>query len=412
MKKGSTMLRTMLLCSLVASIYGFGQEDENDWDKKASFGGLKREKAIAFSVGNYGYVGMGVDTAEVTHKDLWQYNPTTNTWTQVASLPGSERRNAIAFSIENKGYVGTGFSHDNSEIGHKLKDLWSYDPILNSWDSLAAYPGGGDTGIYQATAFSALGKAYVACGKIGSDNYITEVWQYDPVTDEWTPRTPFPGGNRYQLVSFVVENKAYVGLGTDHDIFRKDFYEYDPVTNTWETAPELPGSERAQGSAFSIGSKGFVVFGSDGGYKDELWEFNYYTQTWTARAPFPGGGRKHAIAFSIADTGYAGLGKESDGKKQSFYAYYPILPVGIDETDNIKIDLFPNPAQDYVQIQPSEYLINYSIEIYGLNGMRVHTESYSGPVTLDVSDINKGGYLLIIRNDSNEIISTKKITIL
>ena len=411
MNKQLIMLRTTLLCSLLISLSTFSQG--NEWEKKASFGGLKREKAIAFSVGNFGYVGMGVDTAEVTHKDLWQYNPASDTWTQVASLPGSQRRNAIAFSIDEKGYVGTGFSDDDSEIGEKLKDLWSYDPALNTWDSLAAYPGGGDTGIYQATAFSVLGKGYVACGKIGSDAYITEVWQYDPDTDEWTIRTPFPGGNRYQLVSFVVENKAYVGLGTDHDIFRKDFHEYDPVSNTWVPAPELPGSERAQGSAFSIGSKGFVVFGSDGGYKDELWEFNYYTQTWTNRAPFPGGGRKHAIAFTIADTGYAGIGKESDGKKQSFYAYYPAGPLSVDELITNPVRIYPNPTHSFIICDPGLAHTNFEITLYNILGEYVmQLKRCNGTQHINVDSFTKGTYIIHIRDENKELITSGKISIL
>ena len=48
---------------------------ENDWDKRADFGGLKRERAVAFSIGDYGYVGTGIDTAEIVHNDLWRFDP-------------------------------------------------------------------------------------------------------------------------------------------------------------------------------------------------------------------------------------------------------------------------------------------------------------------------------------------------
>ena len=45
------------------------------WTKKNNFLAGKRERAVAFSIGEYGYVATGVDTSEVVHKDLWQYNP-------------------------------------------------------------------------------------------------------------------------------------------------------------------------------------------------------------------------------------------------------------------------------------------------------------------------------------------------
>ena len=87
----------------------FGQI-ENTWTKMSDFSGLKRERAIAFSVNGFGYVGTGVDTAEVVYNDLWKYDASNDTWTQVASIPGEVRRNAIAFTINDKGYVGTGIN--------------------------------------------------------------------------------------------------------------------------------------------------------------------------------------------------------------------------------------------------------------------------------------------------------------
>lgn len=406
------MLRTLQVFFTFLSVVAFGQA-ENDWDKKASFGGLKRERAVAFSVGDFGYVGTGVDTAEITHNDLWQYDPALDTWTQVASMPGSERRNAVAFSIDDKGYVGTGFSHDDGDIGVKLKDFWSYDPLLNTWTAIADYPGGGDTGMYSGTAFTVLGKGYVACGKIGSNAYLDELWEYDPTLDEWTARTPFPGGVRYQLVSFSVENKAYVGMGTDNDIFRKDFYEYDPITNTWDIAPELPGSERAQASSFSIGSKGFVVFGLDGGYKDELWEFNYYTQSWTLRAPFPGGGRKYAIAFSIADTGYAGTGKEPDGKKRSFYSYTPIGPLSLEDHQDFQLQLYPNPTSEHLFCNPGTQITDYTVQLFTLTGQLMQSsKGLNGIQKLNVSELGQGPYLFVLMDANGQIITSQKISIL
>jgi len=38
------------------------------WTKKNNFLAGKRERAVAFSIGDFGYVATGVDTAEVVHK--------------------------------------------------------------------------------------------------------------------------------------------------------------------------------------------------------------------------------------------------------------------------------------------------------------------------------------------------------
>ncbi|MFT5822461.1 MAG: N-acetylneuraminic acid mutarotase [Crocinitomix sp.] len=406
------MQKVVLAASLLFFISSAWSQEENSWDKKASFDGLKREKAVAFSIGEFGYVGCGVDTAEITHNDLWQYDPTLDTWTQKASMPAAERRDAVGFAVDGKGYIGTGFTLDDGSLGEKLNDFWEYDPLGNSWASIADYPGGGDTGIYQATSFVALEKGYVVCGKIGSDAYIFELWEYNPATDFWTERTPFPGGDRYQLISFVIENKAYVGMGTDHDVYRKDMYEYDPATNTWEEKGDFPGTERARASSFSIGNKGFVVFGSDGGLKDELWEYNYYTEAWTLRASFPGGGRNNAIAFSIGDKGYAGLGKEISGKKQTVYEYTPLGPLSITEDAAIEFDLFPNPMGQEATIILPEKLIQGEYWIINMQGQIVQKDQFNtSQFTIERNGLAGGYYQLALFDQHQQFVGTKKIAL-
>ena len=406
------MYKVVITATLILFLISGWSQDENIRDKKASFDGLKREKAVAFSIGEFGYVGCGVDTAEITHNDLWQYDPLSDIWTQKASMPASERRNAVGFAVGSKGYIGTGFTLDDGDLGEKLKDFWEYDPLGNSWSSIADYPGGGDTGIYQATSFAALDKGYVACGKIGSNAYINEVWEYNPETDEWTERTPFPGGDRYQLISFVVEDKAYVGMGTDQDVYRKDIHEYDPATNTWETKDDFPGTERARASSFSIGIKGFVVFGSDGGLKDELWDYNYYTEAWTLRAPFPGGGRNNAIAFSIGDKGYAGLGKEISGKKQSFYEYAPLGPLSLSDETSMEFDVFPNPVKDQATVRLPEKLNQGEYWVISMQGQVVKKDFFNNSqFTISRDGLVNGLYQLALFNKNEQFVGTKKIAL-
>lgn len=388
-------------------------QSENSWTKKANFAGLKREKAVAFSIGAFGYISCGLDTAEITHNDLWQYDPVLDSWTQKASLPASPRRNAIGIAIEDKGYVGTGFSLDETELGEKLKDFWEYDPSGNSWTEKAHFPGAGDTGIYQATAFTIGTKGFIACGKSGSNAYTNELWEYNPETDNWVQRTSFPGGDRYQLVSFVLENKAYVGLGTDNDVFRKDFYEYDPASNSWETMPDFPGTERAKASTFTIGVKGYVVFGTDGGLKDELWEYNYYTQSWVMRAAFPGGGRNNAIAFSIGDRGYAGIGKETSGKKQTFYEYTPAGPLSLAEDQRVPFNIYPNPITETARVQLPAHFQEGRYTLFNMQGKVVLSGPfYQNNFEISKTNLKAGNYYLILHSASGFIVGAKKIVVL
>ena len=58
------MKKLVLLLFLGLTGSSFSQI-ENTWTKMSDFSGLKRERAIAFSVNGFGYMGTGVDTAEV-----------------------------------------------------------------------------------------------------------------------------------------------------------------------------------------------------------------------------------------------------------------------------------------------------------------------------------------------------------
>lgn len=82
---------------------------------------LPRSMAVAFTVGNFGYLVTGSNGAVRT--DCHQYDPTTDTWTSMNPLLGVGRNAAVAFGIGNFGYVGTGVTGST-----RLDDFWTFDP--------------------------------------------------------------------------------------------------------------------------------------------------------------------------------------------------------------------------------------------------------------------------------------------
>jgi N-acetylneuraminic acid mutarotase len=135
------------------------------WVKLNDFIGGKRDRAVAFSINGYGYVGTGTDTAEVVRSDFWRYDPSSDSWTQIAPIPGPARRDAVAFDLNGFGYVGTGMSDHVSANGNILSDFWRYNAVMNEWDSIAPFPGNQGGGVYFSTGFSVGGKGYVCGGK-------------------------------------------------------------------------------------------------------------------------------------------------------------------------------------------------------------------------------------------------------
>ena len=411
------MKKTLLLTFLIITSLSFGQT-QNTWTKKASFGGMKRARAISFAIGDYGYAGMGEDTVEMPQNDLWRYDPLLDVWSQMMTLPASVRRNAIGVSLGDKGYVGMGADSSLSQLGSILADWWEYEPVSNNWTQKADYPGGYDInnntspeGVYFATSFATADKVYICGGKMNSDFYGTDLWEYDPILDSWTRKADFPGGDRYQLSSFSVDGLGYVGLGIDHDLFRKDWWQYDPNLDSWTEVSSLPGVARGSASTFVLGQRGYVVFGSDGGYKDELWEYNPFSDSWNIKANFPADGRKNAIAFAIGNKGYAGIGKGASGKRQSFYEYAPLLPVGLDQLEESTISLYPNPAVNSAELKTSATNIS-DINIYNLNGELMMNQNFENGMMITNEMLTSGTYIILATDNSGKLIATEKLIFL
>ncbi|MBK7129231.1 MAG: hypothetical protein IPH66_07715 [Crocinitomicaceae bacterium] len=398
---------TLLVCASGSVL----AQSQNIWTKKANFGGLKRERAVSFSIDNYGYVATGEDTVNMTHNDLWRYDPELDVWTQMADLPGSTRRNAVGFALEGRGYVGTGMDSSESSMGNPLNDFWQYDPLANSWIQKANYPGAGGWGVYYAGSFTADGKGYVTCGKYGPSAYAFDLWEYKPTTDTWTQRANFPGGVRYAVTALSIENKGYVGMGIDQDLYRKDWWEYDPASNIWTEKTDIPGTERGAASTFTLGSKGFIVFGGDGGFKDELWEYNPFSDSWNIRSNFPGGERRNGIAMAIGNKGYAGIGKGPSGIRQNFYEYSPILPLETSDFEMIHVDVYPNPASEYVQVFIQNEMYKGRLVIISQKGelvksILVDSQTY----TFSSADFDSATYYIILIDCENNLVAKSSFT--
>ncbi|MBK8243922.1 MAG: T9SS type A sorting domain-containing protein [Saprospiraceae bacterium] len=141
----------------------------------------------------------------------------------------------------------------------------------------------------------------------------------------WLQMPDFPGGKRWGVASFSINNKGYMGLGTDaNSVYYSDWYEYDPITNQWTQLANVPANGTAFSVSFSIGSKGYVIGGaSNGRYSNAVYEFDPVTKTWTIKTPMPDGGRQNAAGFSLNGLGYVGTGSNGTSLND-FYAFDPV----------------------------------------------------------------------------------------
>lgn len=396
-------LAVFLLLLLPSAIFA----QYNAWTKLNDVGMGKRERATGFSIGGRGYLCGGVDTAEVIHKDLWAYNPQSDSWTQKADLPGPARRDAISFVVDNFAYVGSGMDSISGPSGTTLKDFWRYEPSTNTWAAIADFPGAGGEGIYFATGFSVGGKGYLCGGKMGSTLYSSQLWEYKPSNNQWLQRANFPGGVRYQMLSFVVGSKAYVGMGTDQNIFKKDVYCYDPGANNWQAIAPFPGYERGSASAFTLEQRGFVCLGNNGGLLADLIEYNPKTDSWTLRAAYGGSERKSAVSFVIDNKAYVGTGNGYSGKKDSWYMYAPSNYAALEELE-ASIQIYPNPVVSALRISGMQGQLK-ELTIYNSSGKKLRTLdlSHAFDSFIDVSLLESGVFIFSFRLEDGQVFIKK-----
>ncbi len=300
MKKHSLTLVAILSLSFCLPVSAYV------WTQKADFAAGTRAGACAFTIGNMGYVGCGVDQAGfgfIAYNDLWQYDPQTDTWTQMASLPGAVRSSASSFAINGMGYICLGF-----DLANYHNDLWQYNPVTNSWIQKNSFPGAAR---YTAVSFVIGNDAYVGSGKSGG--YFLDFYKYDAINDVWTQIANLGGPQRQNARGFTISNYGYVvGGAFDPGGNYFDLWQYNPLNDTWTQKTSYPGQGCYAGCAFVLNGLAYVGTGSTQvslpNTYDDFYSYDPVSDTWTAFIPFGGSIRNGAVCFSIGNRAYMGTG--------------------------------------------------------------------------------------------------------
>jgi len=270
----------------------FWEYDPNTdtWCQKANFAGAARVFATGFSIGDKGYVGCGDDNNNAAlhgSKDFWEYNPMQNQWNRKADFGGVPRRGAIGFNIGSKGYIGAGRidGPGTDNHGFKFKDFWEYDPFSDVWTQKEDIGGSEGKVVAFPFAFAIGNKGYVGTGH-DLTAYIKDFWEFDPTyidpvtntnTGKWYKKADFPGLARYGAVGMTIGESGFAGTGMIPGGLAKDFWEYSPKTNAWTQKADFAGTARYLATGFSIGNNGYIGIGQIDGntYKNtkDFWQY-------------------------------------------------------------------------------------------------------------------------------------------
>lgn len=386
---------------------------QGTWTQKANFGGNVKQQAVGFSIGSYGYLGLGYEAFGYA-TDFEKYDPATNSWSPIANFPGGARWASVGFSIGNYGYVSTGF---RSSPGTFYSDLWQYDPSTDTWAAKAAFPGGGR---WYGVGFSIGNKGYVGLGYSSlTGTFYSDIWEYDPVSDTWTAKAGFPGTRSF-ATSFTIGNKAYVVGGASlTGNCTNDVWEFDPAANTWTLKAPYPGTPCDRMVGFSINNAGYAGTGkatANGMVTTDFYQYDPVTDTWTPVTFFAGSARTFAVGFSIGNKGYLGTGNTncpSPGCDLKDLWEYAPASVGIsDEENNRSIHFYPNPFATSTVLLTDEPLHNATLIVENCFGQTVtEIKNINGNTVIFNRDNLADGLYFFRLIEENQIIATDKLLI-
>ncbi|MEO8068188.1 MAG: kelch repeat-containing protein [Flavobacteriales bacterium] len=252
--------------ALVDSFYEYNSSTDV-WIQRTALPGLTRYGTHGFSIPSTGkgfvVCGWHNNIPQVQLNDLWQYDPLADSWTQKTDFPGPPRYSLVSIGTSTKAYAGLGYNP-------WYNDWYEYDPATDSWAQKASFPG---TVRQAANAFVLNDQVYVGMGATsvggGTSIFFNDLYKYDPISDTWTTVAPLPASPRASSYQFSTCGLAYIigGIGFDQfglQTMYNDVWTYDGSLDQWTQLPDFPGLPMNTGTSFAIEGSGFIGFGGTG----------------------------------------------------------------------------------------------------------------------------------------------------
>jgi N-acetylneuraminic acid mutarotase len=149
----------------------------------------------------------------------WAYDPVSNTLTRKADMPKATA-DGISAVIDGKLFVLPGTCSDEFCDNLAFRRLFRYNPSADHWVTKRLAPH-----FHRNGAGGAInGKFYVAGGIDDNGAPVTALDVYDPLTETWKTLAPLPIGGRNH--GAVIQGKLFV-------IVSNHAYAYNPATNRW-----------------------------------------------------------------------------------------------------------------------------------------------------------------------------------
>ncbi len=407
MKKTGVFIFLFLSCQFVFGQWSSAQLSEAKYDLNA----LSHADKLYFVGGNVdGNIGTNV---------IDVYSNSTDTWSTLLAPETlvALNRNVI---IQNKIYAQVEFErfliYDiNAETWSELEVPNHGGVHVTSMDEYLIVADTDDVSLYNtlseewssydftrrdgASLTAGNGKLFIAGGIVSGDQQdLVEI--LDLNTGEWT--SGLLSIPRENVKSIVLNDKVYFAGGQAADFARVGRIDIYDVENDIWTIDSLSVARWDfaisvfEDKLFFVGGQVFDFFDQ---YVNVIDVYDTKWQFWqTLNLPT---GRAE-LASTVHQGRLFCAGGESDSNdRESIVEIYDLDELsGIDEQDMPKLNVYPNPSQDYVNIE-SEIIIS-SLEVVDIYGQRIFTKKGINDQNfkLDVESYHPGVYFVRINGNS------------
>jgi N-acetylneuraminic acid mutarotase len=380
------MKPTFYLFPLLLTLCFASGHSQPVWTQKADYAGNPRFDFAGFSLNGFGYFGGGRYASPLNALSEWQeFNPSANTWQLISPMP-LPFTGLSAFECAGNGYVVNGAN----DVTYNW-DTYLYNQPGNVWSTGVPFT---FPRLFAASTGDGA-KGFVIGGYEGAANPMCDLWEYDPVLEAWTEKTPLPvTASRFNATAFAVNGGIFVFGGSDGKAPLNDLWRYDTATNLWSQKTSIPGVERERSISFVIGSEAYIIGGVPSGTPTlkEVWKYHAATDTWTQLPDFPGTNAPiGGVGFEINGKGYIVCGNGTS----ECWEFDP-GEVGIaDIMPSSRFRVYPNPSDGIFNIgltpEGSEKI--NGIEIFNSQGLHVFMSSFS-ETKIDLSSQPNGLYFI------------------
>jgi len=217
------------------------------------------------------------------------YNISSNTWSAGAAAPLPARSDAAYGETTHGGFV---YVIGGGNSGTALSDVERYDPVLDSWTTLAPMPtarAGAVAAVIDDGIF-VIGGRQSTSGPCSGGPYVGNVERYDIDTNTWSTVAPLPSP-RSDLAAVAHGGKVFVFGGctgtASAPSVTNEVDMYDPDTNTWTILAPMP-TQRASLVAGHKGNLVYAIGGTNGVSAlnvNEVYDFS--ANSWSTNTPMP-----------------------------------------------------------------------------------------------------------------------------